>query len=158
VVGGLSFSIYRILLFAIAVLVIAGLWALFRFTSFGLQARATMSNADMARSLGINTTRIYMLTFGLGSFLAGTAGALFALSRRFNEFWGDLYPNRLHRSGGSRQSQYHRRPDACCLDISTGQNGLHNHVNILGGYVAMLAAALLVIRFTPSGVSELIPW
>ena len=57
---------------------VAALWWAYNRTTFGLQARATMQNAAMARALGVNTDRVYMLTFGLGAGLAGFSGALLA--------------------------------------------------------------------------------
>ena len=77
-VGELSFSNYRIFLFIISIVLIIGVWSIFNWTSFGLQARATMENPKMAKALGVNINRIYALTFGLGAGLAGIAGGLFA--------------------------------------------------------------------------------
>ena len=48
-------------------MLIAGLWALYNHTTFGLQARAAMQNPAMARALGVDTERVYMLTFSLGA-------------------------------------------------------------------------------------------
>lgn len=154
-VGGLTFSVYRILLFVIAVCVIAGLWALFRFTSFGLQARATMSNADMARALGIDTKRTYMVTFGVGSFLAGFAGALFSLTAPIQPSFGSSYTPIAFIVvvvAGSRNIILGLTMAALMLALV--KTIFTINVNILGGYVAMLAAALLVIRFTPNGITE----
>jgi branched-chain amino acid transport system permease protein len=76
--GELSFSLYRALLPLIAVLLLLGLYWLFTRTRFGVHSRATIQDADMARALGVNTSRIYSLTFGLGAALAGLTGALYA--------------------------------------------------------------------------------
>ena len=155
VVGGLTFSVYRILLFAIAVCIIAGLWALFRFTTFGLQARATMSNVEMARALGIDTARIYMLTFGLGSFLAGAAGALFSMTAPVQPSFGSSYTPIAFIVvvvAGSRNIIVGLTLAALMLALV--KTAVTINLNILGGYVAMLAAALLVIRFSPNGITE----
>ena len=45
-----------------------------RLTSFGLQIRAVTQNRRMASAMGIRTSRIDALTFGLGSGIAGLAG------------------------------------------------------------------------------------
>jgi branched-chain amino acid transport system permease protein len=154
-VGDLSFSIYRIVLFGIAVGVIAGLWALFRFTTFGLQARATMSNADMAKALGIDTARIYMLTFGLGAFLAGTAGALFSLAAPVQPSFGASYTPIAFVVvvvAGSRNIIVGLTLAVVMLALV--KTAVTINLNILGGYVAMLVMALLVIRFSPNGVAD----
>jgi branched-chain amino acid transport system permease protein len=52
------------------------LTALFYFTRFGLNARAVTMNETLARGLGIDSTRVRALTFGLGAGLACGAGAL----------------------------------------------------------------------------------
>jgi branched-chain amino acid transport system permease protein len=156
-IGGMSFSVYRLMLFAVAVGLIAGLWALLRFTPFGLHARATMTNADMARGLGVNTTRIYMLTFGLGSFLAGIAGALFSLTAPVQPSFGASYTPIAFIVvvvAGSRNIIVGLTVSVLILALVKTLFTIN--VNILTGYVAMLVAALLVIRATPNGISELL--
>jgi len=61
-----------ILCFTLAVFVI--LLAMLRFTALGLQMRAVTQNRRMAASMGIATSRVDALTFGLGSGIAGIAG------------------------------------------------------------------------------------
>src|SRR5262249_32772038 len=55
---------------------IAALWLGIERTNFGAQVRAAVDNRRMAQSLGINTQRLFTLTFALGSGLAGVGGAL----------------------------------------------------------------------------------
>jgi urea transport system permease protein len=71
-----SYSIYRLILVGIAAIVGVGLGGLLYFTRFGLHARAVIMNENLARGLGINTTRVRLATFGLGAALASMAGAL----------------------------------------------------------------------------------
>jgi urea transport system permease protein len=61
-----------ILCFTLAVFVI--LLAMLRFTALGLEMRAVTQNRRMAASMGIATSRVDALTFGLGSGIAGIAG------------------------------------------------------------------------------------
>jgi len=51
-------------------------------SSFGLQMRAVAQNRQMARAMGIRSSRVDALTFGLGSGIAGIAGV--ALSQLGN--------------------------------------------------------------------------
>lgn len=76
--GDFSYSTYRVLLSGVSLAILAGLYALFTFTDYGLRARATISNEEMAKSLGVDTDRMYFVTFALGSGLAGLTGALYA--------------------------------------------------------------------------------
>ncbi|MGY2932547.1 urea ABC transporter permease protein UrtB [Bradyrhizobium sp. GM6.1] len=61
-----------ILVFTLAVFVI--LLAMLRYTALGLEMRAVTQNRRMAASMGIATSRVDALTFGLGSGIAGIAG------------------------------------------------------------------------------------
>jgi urea transport system permease protein len=61
-----------ILCFTMAVFVI--LLAMLRYTALGLEMRAVTQNRRMAASMGIATSRVDALTFGLGSGIAGIAG------------------------------------------------------------------------------------
>ena len=45
----------------------------------------------MAQALGVDTSRIYALTFGLGTMLAGLAGGLLALTSTIGPFYGMNY-------------------------------------------------------------------
>ena len=77
--GPFTSSIYRgIFLPAIALLVLAGLYVLFTRTEFGIKARATIEDPETARAMGIDTDRMYVSTFAIGSGLAGLTGALYA--------------------------------------------------------------------------------
>jgi urea transport system permease protein len=60
------------------VTVIALYWILFR-TRLGMQVRAVTQNRNMSASLGINTRRVYAVTFFIGSGLAGLAGCAMTL-------------------------------------------------------------------------------
>ena len=73
---GLSYSAYRLLLIGVAAVIGAGLTGLLYFTRFGLNARAVIMNEDLARGLGIDSTKVRLATFGLGAGLASMAGAL----------------------------------------------------------------------------------
>jgi branched-chain amino acid transport system permease protein len=45
-------------------------------TRWGARVRAAVDNGPMAQAIGINTRRLFTLTFALGSGLAGLGGAL----------------------------------------------------------------------------------
>lgn len=65
----------RLFIIAFALLILLAAYLLLTRTSLGLQIRAVMQNRAMASALGVRTDRVNMLTFGLGSGLAGVAGA-----------------------------------------------------------------------------------
>jgi len=65
----------RLFVIGFAVVIVAGVWLVLTKTSLGLLIRAVMQNRGMASCMGVRTERVNMLTFGLGSGLAGLAGA-----------------------------------------------------------------------------------
>jgi urea transport system permease protein len=82
VLGSLVLPYNRIAIIVFAVLVTAGVWLLLNGTRLGLFVRAVMQNRRMAGCVGVPTGRIDMLTFGLGSGIAGLGGV--ALSQLGN--------------------------------------------------------------------------
>jgi len=72
--GGLSLTYNRIAIVVFAFAVFAALLLVLRYTSLGLYVRAVTQNRRMAGSMGIRTSRIDALAFGLGSGVAGIAG------------------------------------------------------------------------------------
>lgn len=83
---GMVLTYNRIAIIVFAIMVLAGLAALLRYTPFGLQMRAVTQNRSMASAMGIRTGWVDAMTFGLGSGIAGVAGV--ALSQV-----GNVSPN-----------------------------------------------------------------
>jgi urea transport system permease protein len=73
-IGGLSLTYNRIVIVVFAVAVFAALLLVLRYTALGLHVRAVTQNRRMAGSMGIRTSSIDALAFGLGSGVAGIAG------------------------------------------------------------------------------------
>jgi urea transport system permease protein len=82
VLGSLVLPYNRIAIIGFAVLVVAAVWLVLNKTRLGLFVRAVMQNRRMADCVGVPTGRIDMLTFGLGSGIAGLGGV--ALSQLGN--------------------------------------------------------------------------
>jgi urea transport system permease protein len=72
--GGLSITWNRLCIIIFAAVIFASLLLALRHTALGLQMRAVTQNRRMAASMGIATSRVDALTFGLGSGIAGLAG------------------------------------------------------------------------------------
>ncbi|MFZ0607002.1 MAG: urea ABC transporter permease subunit UrtB [Xanthobacteraceae bacterium] len=72
--GGITVTYNRLWIICFTLAVFVALLALLRYTRFGLEMRAVTQNRAMAASMGIRTSRIDALTFGLGSGIAGIAG------------------------------------------------------------------------------------
>jgi len=78
----LSLTLNRLIIIGFCLVVFALLLLLFSRSGFGLQMRAVAQNRQMARAMGIRSSRVDVLTFGLGSGIAGIAGV--ALSQLGN--------------------------------------------------------------------------
>jgi len=74
--GFRSFPAYRSFLIVCGGALVVALWLGLEHTRFGAQIRAAVDNLRMAQSVGINTSRLFVLTFALGSGLAGLGGGL----------------------------------------------------------------------------------
>lgn len=80
----------------IAIIVLAGLFLAFflylmKRTRLGLEVRAVTQNPGMAAAMGIDPDRINMLTFGLGSGIAGIAGVAIGLFAKVTSELGTEY-------------------------------------------------------------------
>ncbi len=73
---GRDFPAYRVFLIAFSGAMIAALWFGVERTIWGAMVRAAVDNRAMAQSIGINTKRLFTITFAIGSGLAGLGGAL----------------------------------------------------------------------------------
>jgi urea transport system permease protein len=74
-VNDIIFGWNRVFVIGFAILIVFGMWLVLTKTPLGLLIRASMQNRTMASCMGVRTERVNMLTFGLGSGLAGLAGA-----------------------------------------------------------------------------------
>ncbi len=154
--GERSYSWYRLVLGAVAVVLLLLLYLLFMRTRFGVRARATIEKPDIARAMGVDTGRVYTATFALGCALAGLAGGLYAPTLVIVPFFGTNFVVEAFVtvivSGGN-------------VLVGTPVAGvLLGVVNAVlaqnwGTYIArvgLLVTTIIVIRLLPSGVSGLI--
>lgn len=82
VLGTLVLSYNRIVIIIFAMLVVLAVWLILNKTRLGLFVRAVTQNRRMADCVGVSTGKIDMMTFGLGSGIAGLGGV--ALSQLGN--------------------------------------------------------------------------
>ena len=74
--GTFFFPVYRIFIVAIAAVVALILWLVIERTRVGAMMRATVDDAEMARGVGINVSRVSLGVFALGAALAAVAGVV----------------------------------------------------------------------------------
>lgn len=75
---GVSYEGYRLLIAAISILILIGVWLFLYRTTFGILIRASIQDRDMASAMGIDVSKVLITTFVIGSVLAAIGGVLAA--------------------------------------------------------------------------------
>lgn len=73
---GVDVGVYRLFLIVVGLILAFALQWMIAGTKFGAKLRAAVDNPRAARGVGIDVDRIFVITFALGSALAGLGGAL----------------------------------------------------------------------------------
>ena len=152
-IGEFRMSGYQLFLIGFTAVLLAAVYAVLRFTRLGLIARGTMQNPDMAAALGVAPSKVYAITFAVGAGLSGLAGALIAPLSGVVPTMGTAYIAKAFITvitGG-----------AAILTGTLAASGLLGTVNTLGsflttpvlGEVALLAAAVVLLRLLPRGIT-----
>jgi branched-chain amino acid transport system permease protein len=81
----------KVISFAIAVVISAGVYLFLKLSRLGKAIRATALNPEVAMICGISVSRIYLITTGLSAALAVAGGALVSIQFGFNPETGTLY-------------------------------------------------------------------
>jgi len=152
-VGPYTFSVYRLVLFGAAVGVLVGLYLIFMRTNYGVMARATMQNAEMARALGVRTPRMYAISFGLGAALAGLCGALYAPTVTLIPTMGITFIVESFVTvvvGGNNVLLGTAPAGVLLAAVRTVLNAWGGQI---AGLIGLLITVIIVIRVLPEGVS-----
>lgn len=153
--GVYSMSVYQLVLIGITgVLVVACLIILNR-TKWGLMARGTLQNPDMASAIGINPAAVYAITFILGAALSGLAGGLLAPLSGVIPTMGGNYVARAFvtviTGGGAMVTG--------TLAAATLMGPTEAIFSLIAtpvvGQAALLLVAVVLLRFLPRGISGL---
>ncbi len=76
--AGTGYPVYRLFVIALGAGLAFGLWLAVTRTPLGAALRASVENRAMARAIGIDTERLFLLVFALGAALAGLGGVVAA--------------------------------------------------------------------------------
>ena len=75
-IPNVPYPIYRLVIIGVGLLVALLMRTLIVKTRTGMLIRAGASNREMVRALGVDIDRLYTIVFGIGTLLAGLAGAM----------------------------------------------------------------------------------
>jgi branched-subunit amino acid ABC-type transport system permease component len=151
--GRYELSNYNFALMGVAIVTIVALWSALRFTRFGIIARATMQNAQMAGSLGVNSAHVYAITFTIGAALSGLAGGMIAPLSGVLPSMGVQYVAKAFItviSGGSAVVAGTLSASTLLGTLDTGTTFLTTPVF---GEVSLLIGAVLLVRAMPQGIT-----
>lgn len=152
-IGQYSLGAYDFVLKGIVLVIFAAGYAVLRFTRVGLVARATMQNREMASSLGIEPSRVYAVTFAIGSALSGLAGGLLAPISGVLPTMGVAYVAKAFITvitGGASVITGTALSSTLLGSINTVSTFITTPVL---GDVALLLAATIFLRLLPTGIT-----
>ncbi len=152
-----SISYIRIAIFVLAVIFFALLLYILQRTRLGLEVRAVTQNPSMASSMGINPDRINMLTFGLGSGIAGIAGVAIGL---FAQVTSEVGTNYIVQSFmtvvvGGVGSIFGTLAGAGMIGSLQKVIEWFNPSNTLAAQTYMIIFVIIFIQFRPRGIIAL---
>ncbi|KGM86484.1 amino acid/amide ABC transporter membrane protein 1, HAAT family [Roseovarius mucosus DSM 17069] len=75
-IGDYSLAVYPTLMIFVAAVILVFIYLLMTHTVYGMKARASIQQPQMAQAIGIDSSRVNTMTFAIGSGLAGLAGAI----------------------------------------------------------------------------------
>ena len=152
-IGEYSASGYEFFLIIVTILLLFGVWLTLRFTKLGLLARGTMQNAEMASALGVSTSNIYMITFGLGAAVSGLAGGLLAPITGVLPTIGATYIAKDFITVISGGAAILAGTTAGSILLG-GINGIFSFIaGSTFGEIALLLAAIILLRLMPRGIT-----
>ncbi len=153
----IAISYIRIAIFVLALLFLALILFVLKRTRLGLEVRAVTQNPGMAASMGINPDKINMLTFGLGSGIAGIAGVAIGLYAKVTSEMGADYIVQSFMTVvvGGVGNVWGTLAGASLIGFL--QKGIEwlNPSNTLAAQTYMILFIILFIQFRPKGIVAL---
>ena len=152
-----SISYIRIAIFVLALIFLGFFLYLMRRTRLGLEVRAVTQNPGMAASMGINPDRINMLTFGLGSGIAGIAGVAIGLYAKVTSEMGADYIVQSFMTVvvGGVGNVWGTLAGATMIGSLQKVIEFLNPSNTLAAQTYMILFIILFIQFRPRGIIAL---
>ena len=152
-----SISYIRIAIFVLALIFLAFFLYLMKRTRLGLEVRAVTQNPSMAASMGINPDRINMLTFGLGSGIAGIAGVAIGLYAKVTSEMGADYIVQSFMTVvvGGVGNVWGTLAGATMIGSLQKVIEFLNPSNTLAAQTYMILFIILFIQFRPRGIIAL---
>lgn len=156
-IGAYSVSAYQLTLIAIVVALVAASLLVLNRTSWGLIARATMQNAEMAATLGVDPKRVHAVTFAIGAALAGLAGGLLAPISGVIPHMGSSYVARAFVTVISGGAALVTGMISAAAVFGPIEAVLSFAATPVIGQAGLLVVAIILLRLMPEGISGRVP-
>ncbi|MGI1661601.1 urea ABC transporter permease subunit UrtB [Palleronia sp. KMU-117] len=152
-----AISYIRIAIFVLSLIFLALILYVLKRTRLGLEVRAVTQNPGMAASMGINPDRINMLTFGLGSGIAGIAGVAIGLYAQVTSEMGQAYIVQSFMTVvvGGVGNVWGTLAGATLIGFLQKGIEFFNPSNTLAAQTYMILFIILFIQFRPKGIVAL---
>ncbi|MEF9601158.1 urea ABC transporter permease subunit UrtB, partial [Paracoccus sp. PXZ] len=149
-----SISTIRVAIFGLALLFLGLFLIIMKRTRLGLEVRAVTQNPGMAASMGINPDRIAMLTFGLGSGIAGIAGVAIGLFAQVTSELGQQYIVQSFMTVvvGGVGNIWGTLAGAGLIGVLSKVIESFNPSNTLAAQTFMILFIVIFIQFRPRGI------
>lgn len=153
----IQISNIRIAIFVLALMFLGLILYILKRTRLGLEVRAVTQNPGMAASMGINPDRINMLTFGLGSGIAGIAGVAIGLYAKVTSEMGADYIVQSFMTVvvGGVGNVWGTLAGASLIGFTQKGIEFFNPSNTLAAQTYMILFVILFIQFRPKGIVAL---
>jgi urea transport system permease protein len=150
----ISISTIRVAIFVLALLFLGLFLFIMNKTRIGLEVRAVTQNPGMAASMGINPDRIAMLTFGLGSGIAGIAGVAIGLFAKVTSELGQDYIVQSFMTVvvGGVGNIWGTLAGAGLIGVLSKVIESFNPSNTLAAQTFMILFIIIFIQFRPRGI------
>ena len=151
--AGLTLTGVQLVIMALAVVSMAGVHVLLRYTKLGKAMRATAANRTLARNCGIRTGRVITVTWALTGALCGLAGTVFAIDAgSFNATSTDVFLVLILAAvflGGPGQP-YGAMLGALVIGLATEVSAVFIPADYK--YVIAVVALLVILGVRPTGL------
>jgi len=151
--GGLVLTAVQFVIIGLAVVVMAAVHGLLRYTKLGKAMRATSANRSLARNCGIRTARIVTVTWAVTGALCGIAGTVFAINNgSFGATSADLFLVVILAAVflGGPGSAYGAMLGALIIGLATEMSAAY--INPSYKDVVAFAVLLIMLAVRPSGL------
>ena len=152
-----AISYIRIAIFVLALIFLGVFLFIMKRTRLGLETRAVTQNPRMASAMGINPDRVNMLTFGLGSGIAGIAGVAIGLYAKVTSEMGNDYIVQSFMTVvvGGVGNIWGTLAGATLVGFLQKGIEWYNPSNTLAAQTYMILFIIIFIQFRPRGIIAL---